>query len=458
MAITGVTRRALFADLAKIKWWGDCRDEIEFIGRLYALDAMPSTDRRLKTAREDLWQHRLNNADWSDDDIFADPRFKLSGGDDEPLLRFLAESVHPEVRVDPAEVLDLVKLFNVHLRPDGWELYQADQISRRPVFSWRPVAAPEVSLGDIRSAIANAVAELKSYEVAEFCAAIGLPGPEAHDDDPFTSKRSYVHRRIVTKTRSELLDLADKVQARLDDADLQLVVDATRVSGSKSKLPPARQLIFAALPDHPKPEIVLADAVSTEVVIVKHDEGCLHYTEPIHDAGLTWRELVRWWRFDGGADADERTRALSLHRRLLASLGEGPEQLILKTYAKLYREFGYDIPALLPQVYLHYDPYAQGTHRVSPLYRQRMDFLLVAPQRRRVVVELDGQQHYADDDGRASPRRYGEMMREDRRLKLTGYEVYRFGGCELTEPNAGERLLRQFFADLLSSCDVSLGG
>jgi hypothetical protein len=456
VAITGVTRRALFADLAKLNWSGDCRDEIEFMSRLYDLDTIPSEDSRYATAREDFRQHRLNNADWSDDDIFADPRFKLSSGDDEPLLRFLAESVHPEVRIDSARVTELVNTFNAHLRPDGWELYQSDQISGRPVFSWRPVAAPEVSLHDIRGAIASAIAALKSYEVADFCVAVGLPGPEAHDDDPFKSKRSYVHRRIVMKTRSELLDLADEVQARLGDDDLQLVVDATRAIGSKSKLPPARQLLFAALPEYPKPEIVLADAVSTEVSIVKHDEGCLHYTEAIHDSGLTWRELVRWFRVEE-ADADERTRALSLHRRLMASLNEGPEQLILQTYAKFYGDFGFDIPALLPQVYLHYDPYAQGPHRVSPLYRQRMDFLLLVPQRGRVVIELDGQQHYANADGRASPRRYGDMMREDRKLKLTGYDVFRFGGHELTDPDVGRPLLRQFFTDLLASCDVSLG-
>lgn len=426
------------------------------MSRLYDLDAIPSGDDRYKTAREDFRQHRFSNNDWSDEDIFADPRFRLSSGDDEPLLRFLAESVHPEVRIDTAQVIELVSVFNTHLRPDGWELYQSDQISGRPVFGWRPVAAPEVSLHDIRDAIANAIAALKSYEVADFCVAIGLPGPEAHGDDPFKSKRSYVHRRIVMKTRSELLDLAANAQARLGDTDLQLVVDATRASGSKSKLPPARQLIFAALPEYPKPQIVLADAVSTDVVLVKYAEGCLHYTEAIHDSGLTWRELVKWWPIDDAA-ADERTRALSLHRRLLASLNKGPEQLILRTYAKLYGDFGFDIPALLPQVYLHYDPYAQGPRRVSPLYRQRMDFLLLVPQRGRVVVELDGKQHYANDDGSASPKRYGEMMREDRKLKLAGYEVYRFGGHELTDPGIGQPLLRQFFTDLLASCDVSLG-
>jgi AbiJ N-terminal domain 3 len=64
VAITGVTRRALFTDLAKLSWSGDCRDEIEFMSRLYDLDAIPSEDGRYKTAREDFRQHRLNNADW----------------------------------------------------------------------------------------------------------------------------------------------------------------------------------------------------------------------------------------------------------------------------------------------------------------------------------------------------------------------------------------------------------
>ena len=59
----------------------------------------------------------------------------------------------------------------------------------------------------------------------------------------------------------------------------------------------------------------------------------------------------------------------------------------------------YDIPALIPQVYLHYDPYNQRTRRSlssgTPLARQRMDFLLLFSDRQRVVIEVDGKQHYA---------------------------------------------------------------
>lgn len=49
------------------------------------------------------------------------------------------------------------------------------------------------------------------------------------------------------------------------------------------------------------------------------------------------------------------------------------------------------------------------------------------------MIECDGKQHYADDDGRANPRKYAEMVAEDRALRVRGYEVYRFGGHELKE-------------------------
>ena len=75
-----------------------------------------------------------------------------------------------------------------------------------------------------------------------------------------------------------------------------------------------------------------------------------------------------------------------------------------------------------------------------------MDFLLLFTDRRRVVIEVDGKQHYADGDV-ASPRLYAEMVSEDRRLRLAGYEVYRFGGWELFGSGATARV-EEFFDDL----------
>lgn len=41
------------------------------------------------------------------------------------------------------------------------------------------------------------------------------------------------------------------------------------------------------------------------------------------------------------------------------------------------------------------------------------------------------------------------MVREDRRLRLAGYEVYRFGGHELIDKVASSRMLNTFFDALL---------
>ncbi|MFF1932012.1 hypothetical protein [Streptomyces sp. NPDC058228] len=218
-----------------------------------------------------------------------------------------------------------------------------------------------------------------------------------------------------------------------------------------------KNLIFAA--DGAKPELVLRDAVNNDVEIVRNAGTCLVFTDPLPPQGLTWRQLVTWWTENHQPGADEKTAADGLYRRLYRSLDSRPEQLLMITYCARYaEEGGFDLPALIPQVYLHYDPYTRKSGKQSgALFRQRMDFLLLAPDRSRVVIEVDGVQHYGrenppDDLGRvtwtAVPRLYSEMVAEDRRLRLAGYEIYRFGGWELTGPG-GKQLLADFFTELL---------
>lgn len=133
MSITKVTRRALVADLmvGSFMWWG-ALEEPDFLGRLYPLEQLPSHDGRFPHALDDLIQHRINNYDWDDDWVFRDDRLGLAGDDDATLLRFLAETLHPEVRSDQAEIQALLVVYNKHLRRDGWELYHQRLISGRP--------------------------------------------------------------------------------------------------------------------------------------------------------------------------------------------------------------------------------------------------------------------------------------------------------------------------------------
>ncbi len=67
------------------------------------------------------------------------------------------------------------------------------------------------------------------------------------------------------------------------------------------------------------------------------------------------------------------------------------------------------------------------------------------------MLEVDGIHHYADRETRiADPALYAQMAAADRRLRLAGYEVYRFGGQELADKRVAGPMLDEFFASLLS--------
>ena len=81
----------------------------------------------------------------------------------------------------------------------------------------------------------------------------------------------------------------------------------------------------------------------------------------------------------------------------------------------------------MPQEYLQYDRRSIYQRKGQVVYsHQRMDFLMLLPEGNQIVFELDGQQHYSQN-GKASPVLYAEMVKDDRALRLKGYEVYRFG-------------------------------
>jgi hypothetical protein len=136
--ISEITRRALFDVLSiEVAHWSGRLDEPEFLSRIWELDRLPSYDGRFRDAAADIWQHRINNNDWEPDWIFSDPRFALKSCDDETLLRFLVETIHPVVRPDLEEVERLRQSYNNCLRADGYEIVEKGRISGRPVFAAR---------------------------------------------------------------------------------------------------------------------------------------------------------------------------------------------------------------------------------------------------------------------------------------------------------------------------------
>lgn len=139
--ITEVTRRAIIDYLSVGRHWSGALPEDDFLGRLYDLKRMPSTDyrREFDTAAKDIWKHRVMNSDWPDDWVFTDDRFDLLFGPDEALLKFLAETLHPIVRPDTEDALAMAAEYNSALNVDGWEIYPTKKISNKPVFSYRPL-------------------------------------------------------------------------------------------------------------------------------------------------------------------------------------------------------------------------------------------------------------------------------------------------------------------------------
>jgi hypothetical protein len=140
MKITQITRRDIIdaINVEKISWHGRL-EEAEFLSRLFDLSALPSTDRRFKDAAGDIWQHRVNNFDWDDDWVFYDSRFNLMNGDDETLLTFLCETMHPVVRPDPTEAERMCQLYNQYLQNDGFQIVEKTRLSGKPVYIGRYV-------------------------------------------------------------------------------------------------------------------------------------------------------------------------------------------------------------------------------------------------------------------------------------------------------------------------------
>ena len=196
----------------------------------------------------------------------------------------------------------------------------------------------------------------------------------------------------------------------------------------------AKNLIFAPL--GVKPRIVLSDSINNDVRIVEHADKCLIYDRPLRSNGLRWVELAQWW-MDSRAVADLSAARRGLGERLLTAVqmgGSPGEAVIFQTYYRYFAERLADaLPALLPQVYLHYDAMTARQYGGQPLLpRQCMDFLLLLENHVRIVIEVDGKHHFAKGD-EASPSRYAQMVAEDRALRLRGYELYRFGAAEFCD-------------------------
>lgn len=230
-----------------------------------------------------------------------------------------------------------------------------------------------------------------------------------------------------------------------------------KLTGVKGKI---HNIVFAATR---KPEILLTDVLNHTVQIPVDESKYLLYDREVSTAGLTWGELLQWY------NENHSSTEVSLVDRLqeaVKNCGSPIEEQFFNCYLDVINAFGDTIPALLPQVYLYYDSKVQRERTIKIFDHQCMDFLMLFSGSQRVVIELDGVQHYSDGTVQipdspypqaiASTAKYASMVSAQREMTLAGYEVYRFGGKEFQNQEQAKAMVRQFLLDLFSKHRIDL--
>lgn len=210
--------------------------------------------------------------------------------------------------------------------------------------------------------------------------------------------------------------------------------------------PRPTQLILFGSP-HVKPALRVRDVLEQSIEVLTGDDTVLAYDVPVGERGLTWQDVESWWSRRRDIPAEQAKRELWPRLARVCADVSPAQRALFVTYYDYAK--GHDpLFALLPEVWLHWDPVSRAQRGKDAYLNQRMDFLMLLPGLRRVVLEVDGQQHYATSAGEPSPRIYSDTTRGDRELRLSGYEVYRFSGYELSDDRAADTA-REFFSRLL---------
>src|SRR5215469_16861337 len=101
--VTEVTRRDIVdALLLANRPFHGRLDLIAFLRRIWRLGEMPSTDYRFENAEGDIWQHMVNNSDWSNAELLYH-HLGILDVPDETFAQFLETCVHPLVLPDLVE-------------------------------------------------------------------------------------------------------------------------------------------------------------------------------------------------------------------------------------------------------------------------------------------------------------------------------------------------------------------
>ena len=139
---------------------------VPFLKRVWPLKTMPSTDGRFKDAEGDIWQHMVNNDDWTMHDLLIS-RLQILEVPDEQFGRFLETLVHPLNVPDKELQAGHVAWINSELSNDALELRKVDELSTRPIYELLRMDGG--SLGETYEIVLSFAGEDRAYveKVAE---------------------------------------------------------------------------------------------------------------------------------------------------------------------------------------------------------------------------------------------------------------------------------------------------
>jgi hypothetical protein len=134
MGISEVARRDIidFILLRKQPFYGRL-DLITFLKRIWSLSTMPSRDYRFNNAEGDIWQHMVNNSDWTDAELLYD-RLDLLTCDDATFLTFVEQVIHPVVVADDEDRRKMVDTFNKYFEPEGYVVVAENILGTHPLY------------------------------------------------------------------------------------------------------------------------------------------------------------------------------------------------------------------------------------------------------------------------------------------------------------------------------------